>query len=268
MQNRCTLIISHRHKFIFLHCRKVAGSSITALLNRFLGPDDLQIGAWHDSIRLGGAYNRKAIRTLAFENSARSNLIKSIGRSFLSGKKVDLAASINLALKKPYRKVLSNNPPHAPAELVRDFAPDAWRDYYKFCFVRNPYEHAVSDFFWRQSLAKGVDFVEFLKRKQDTTRPDPESVLARPVTNWPIYTIHDEIAVDFIGRFENLSEDLDKALQDIGLDLGESHLPVAKGNTRRQNFSEIYNDETRALVADIYKNELAEFQYKFSDLPT
>jgi hypothetical protein len=37
------MIISHAHKFIFLHARKCAGSSVTAYLNPLLGPDDIQI---------------------------------------------------------------------------------------------------------------------------------------------------------------------------------------------------------------------------------
>ena len=41
------LIISHKYKFIFLNCRKVAGSSITAYLNHFLGPD----GSHYSDIR-------------------------------------------------------------------------------------------------------------------------------------------------------------------------------------------------------------------------
>lgn len=34
------MIISHRHKFIFLHSLKTAGSSITLALAPFLGEDD------------------------------------------------------------------------------------------------------------------------------------------------------------------------------------------------------------------------------------
>ena len=38
------MIISYRHKFIFMHSRKTAGSSVTALLSHHLGPQDIQLG--------------------------------------------------------------------------------------------------------------------------------------------------------------------------------------------------------------------------------
>lgn len=260
------MIISHRHKFIFLHCRKVAGSSITALLNQFLGPDDLQLGAWEESLRFGGRYNRKAIRDLALEPKAQLHLLSHMGKVLSRRRRPNLRGAINVALKQQYCNVLSNNPAHATAELVRDFAPDAWRDYYKFCFVRNPFEHAVSDFFWRKCPAKGVDFVEFLKRKQDRAREDPERVVPSPATNWPIYTIQGKIAVDFVGRYETLSHDLERVFSEIGLDPQQMRLQRAKGETRKKRFAEMYNSEARALVEDVYGLEISEFGYGFSDL--
>jgi hypothetical protein len=35
------LIISHRHRFIFLKTRKTAGTSVEIALSRFCGPDDV-----------------------------------------------------------------------------------------------------------------------------------------------------------------------------------------------------------------------------------
>jgi hypothetical protein len=42
------MIISHKHKFIFLKTRKTAGSSIEKYLYRYLGPDDICTGSPRD----------------------------------------------------------------------------------------------------------------------------------------------------------------------------------------------------------------------------
>ncbi len=47
------MIISHRHRFIFLHCRKAAGSSIAQALAPYLGEDDLHLGTWPEALEAG-----------------------------------------------------------------------------------------------------------------------------------------------------------------------------------------------------------------------
>jgi hypothetical protein len=44
------MIISHKHRFIFVHCCKTAGSSVACSLSRYLGPNDLQFSAITDGI--------------------------------------------------------------------------------------------------------------------------------------------------------------------------------------------------------------------------
>ena len=38
------MIISHKHKFIFIHINKCGGSSVTRALMPYLGPNDLVLG--------------------------------------------------------------------------------------------------------------------------------------------------------------------------------------------------------------------------------
>ncbi|MBC7144148.1 MAG: hypothetical protein H5U24_01950 [Thioclava marina] len=47
------MILSHAHRFIFLHNRKTAGSSISVALARYLGPEDLQLSAIVETLREG-----------------------------------------------------------------------------------------------------------------------------------------------------------------------------------------------------------------------
>ena len=47
------VIISHKHKFIFLHCRKAAGSSISVALAKYLGFRDIQLSAIKETFQAG-----------------------------------------------------------------------------------------------------------------------------------------------------------------------------------------------------------------------
>ena len=61
------MIISHQHKFIFVHCRKTAGSSVVSSLSRYLGPQDLQFSGITDGRKLNLYPPRRVItESLAF----------------------------------------------------------------------------------------------------------------------------------------------------------------------------------------------------------
>jgi len=155
---------------------------------------------------------------------------------------------------------------HPKASVVRDFDDLAWRNYFKFCFVRNPWDHAVSDYFWRCSVrgCSHVTFKEFLKRMDNPEQPDIEGIVPPMRSNWEIYTIDDKIAVDFVGKFENLGADLWKVGQHLGIKLDLNSVPRSKGGIRktRKSLSEIYDYEAVELVRSIYENEIAEFRYE------
>ncbi len=97
---------------------------------------------------------------------------------------------------------------HMPADRVRAYVgEDVWRDYYKFAFDRNPWDRQVSWYLY--------------KTKSKTTRPSFERFMASRrrayVDNHEIYMPGGELAVDFLGRYEHLEEDLNKALAAAGV---------------------------------------------------
>ncbi|PSO54706.1 MAG: hypothetical protein BRC34_06445 [Cyanobacteria bacterium QH_1_48_107] len=70
------MIISYKNKLIFIHCRKVAGSAITAYLNQFIGPDDIQVGVWEDTILNDGSYNKRFYKDIFTSPRSLTNLTK------------------------------------------------------------------------------------------------------------------------------------------------------------------------------------------------
>ena len=254
------MIISHRHRFIFLHCRKTAGSSIAELLSRHLGPNDLHLGTWPEAFNQGIEPNRRARQDLRHPIVVASYLTR-LARNptdiFNQAKRI---AAFNGAQRLKYRSVLGPSPEHAKAVDLRSFTPEAWSQYFKFCFVRNPFERAVSDYIWRTRKRGRSDlsFVEFLQRIQQRDFSHP--VIPHQFDNWPVYTINDRIAVDFVGRFENLEQDVQTALEKIGLPIVQ--LPQEKKMRSKHDLGQWYGHKERLLVEQLFANELNHFNYQ------
>jgi len=252
------MIISYRHRFIFVHCRKVAGSALTAYLNRFLGPADLQVGSWQNALANGGSLNRRFIRDLISPKCLTSLALRTVRKRRING------SMLNNAHKQIYRRALGSDPAHPRATELRSFDPVAWEQHFKFCFVRNPYERVVSDYIWRvQSRGVDVSFRSYLERVADRSKPDPEQVVPRDPDNWPLYTIDGKIAVDFVGRYETLEVDFGEVCERLGLPFRRADLPVAKRKVSDYKYRDWYGSVEKQLVAKIFFSEIEAFEYAY-----
>lgn len=147
---------------------------------------------------------------------------------------------------------------------------DYFEEYFKFAFVRNPWDRAVSTFlyllrggsndqdarFRDQYLAKYTGsfeaFVQDLPAFLDTKFFAPQFVWVCDTEARPI--------VDFVGRFENLQQDLIAIGRRIAIDPSAlSHRNV----TEHGHFRDYYTDNSRELVARAYAKDLALFGYSF-----
>ena len=230
------MIISHRHKFIFLKTRKTASTSTELLLYRHCGPDDIVTPLTPSLLtRERGHRAQHHIRPLTFLDPRPA-----IHRWWpLEG----------------FRFVDYHDHIHA-ADVRRYVGETVWRGYYKFAFERNIYDRQVSWFHYRTKTAwrkwRWPDFRTFL-------RTSPEA----HVDNHFIYMIDGEVAVDFIGRYETLGADLLQVMATLGLAAGE--LPRAKTEDRPRDlgYRDYYDVETRELVASWYPEEVRLFGHSF-----
>jgi hypothetical protein len=258
------MIISHKHKFIFLHSRKCAGSSMEVALNNYLGPDDIQIGSWTETMRRDGKMNNKAIKDAFFSPLSWGVSLKQIAASVLSGKGINLPRVVNSSIKRYYNEKLGDNPACATAESVMNFDPSAWKNYFKFSFVRNPFDFEISDYFWRtKGIDQGLGFKEFLKKKLKITE-DHKGIVPFPSTNWSIYSINNEVVLDYIGTFEKLNEHVSLIGKRIGLPLDIRSFPKVKSAILKpSNIKDFYDNESIEMVNTLHKNELNYFGYTY-----
>lgn len=258
------MIISRERKYIFLHSRKTAGSSVSVSLAKNLAPDDIMIGCWPDAYRYGISYNEFALG-IAKENPV-SYFYFALKNKLRYGRFEPKPTYINRTIKQYFRIHHGFNAgAHSPAAVVRKFDPELWSDAFKFAFVRNPWTHAVSNYWWctRPRRKRNVSFKEYLLRLDDPNRPDPERVRPSIITNWPVYTIDDRMAVDFIGRYENIEQDLGYISERLGFDVSIGSIGAKKESQRQEkSVVEHYDDEGIELVRRIYKKEIDAFSYK------
>lgn len=243
-----------------MHCRKAAGSSIAASLAGHLGADDIHLGTWPEAFEHGVPPNRRAWLDLAHPAAGTSFVARLLRRPPVADRGARIAA-LNGAQRLKYRSRLGHSPEHAHAGRVRAAFPQAWRDYFKFCFVRNPFDRAVSDYLWR-TRKTGDDtltFAAFLDRLERRDFSSP--TIPRHFDNWPIYTIDNRIAVDFVGRFERLDEDLDRVFARLGLDRGP--LARSKSMRREDSYRAWYGAGERNRVEHLFANEIRQFEYSF-----
>ncbi|WP_026613671.1 sulfotransferase family 2 domain-containing protein [Ensifer aridi] len=246
------MIISHRHRFIFIHVPKTAGSTISAYLARNLGPRDLQLGSWKEALANGAKYNRRAL-TAVFRYHSPLKIARTLVRN---GNLNSLAGD---ALR---RRIAGKLTDHSGAAEIEAYDPSAWKHYFKFCFVRNPFERAVSLYNWhyrkadtRPSFSQMLCLIEEGAAKRE--RINWES--------WQLYTKNDEVVVDFVGRQERLADDLRSLCDRLGLSFDERFLMRAKANPAKVDIGSYYKPGDRERIERLFGPEIEYFKYRFPD---
>jgi hypothetical protein len=142
---------------------------------------------------------------------------------------------------------------HATYEQMANFYN--LRDYFKFCFVRNPWDRMVSAYCYAVRV-QGYDgeFTEFVAGAYGlviTKSYRPGHHVAPQLD----YISH----IDFIGRYERLQEDWQVVAGRYGFAKTLQHC----NRSRRQHYGHYYTDKTERLVAAMYEEEIELFKYCF-----
>ena len=155
---------------------------------------------------------------------------------------------------------------HATAYAMRQHFPKEWGKYFKFSFVRNPWDWLVSRFFWQRQFHDEWRNLPFDKFIEETCGQghNPTAFLEL-VTISQLYFLTDEndnIIVDFIGKFENLQADFNKVCNKIGVPRKQLGL---FNTSKHKHYTEYYNDYTRKLVREKYARDIEILGYKFGE---
>jgi sulfotransferase famil protein len=170
-------------------------------------------------------------------------------------------------------------------------SPEQFQAYYKFSFVRNPWDRLVS-FYKYRGHAHRYDFKTFVFKH--LPKPGWTNDYCHVTPQYDFLYEDERCLVDFVGKFESLQADFDKVCLALGLPPGE--LPHANKSLQRHtvasvltgerrkivrnlkrillrgraarntfgHYSEYYDAETRDFVAELYRKDIEAFGYQFA----
>lgn len=180
---------------------------------------------------------------------------------------------------------------HSGVRRVQRYLGDAWDDYLKFSFVRDPYDRLRSLYFYFERmlaarrtrslknallLLPGTDFRDPLKWPGMTPFLESDDFSgflrhpgfsrdlmgARP-QSFQLSGADDALAVDFVGKFETLGEDFAVLADRLGLDGARlGHRNASRNRAASETASaDPAEAADRALVAELYARDYALFGY-------
>ena len=158
---------------------------------------------------------------------------------------------------------------HLLASQVREeVGAKIFEEFYKFAFIRNPWDRIVSQFTYMQQRPDLMDYIGMSSNTEFKVYLEliqqKEHVQWIPQHNF-LFNEQKTLLVDQIGRLETFKTDFSSILANLKLD--ESMQVAHINRTERQPITEYYNDrETVEIVADIYSEDIKLFEYCFDQL--
>jgi hypothetical protein len=149
---------------------------------------------------------------------------------------------------------------HISLEQLRKFMdPAKFAEYFKFAFVRNPFDRFIS-------------YCSFITRERGAFKTDPQKVMRRVLANppsehvlfWPQNTFlvdgEGNLLTDYVGRVETMQQ----SFEFIASKIGVPAVQLQKVNaTERSAYRDYYDQELIDGVAKLYADDLKLFEYDF-----
>jgi len=190
--------------------------------------------------------------------------------------------SIETFIKKNYKILPSCQSKHWPISLHE---PE-YLDYFKFAFVRNPWDWVVSWFSYKEEQGKwgcissknSIDsskkskFKKWLFEtfKENEKLKKENSSLNKSLCYRPLYlsqseyiSIGGELKMDFIGRFESLQKDFDFVCEKLKI---YNNILDFRNKSFHDHYSSYYDRETVDFVKEKYKDDVNNFNYAFEEI--
>lgn len=150
---------------------------------------------------------------------------------------------------------------HIKAKELRAALPaHTFDSFYKFAFVRNPWDWQVSTYHYIRQRLDHPDhdffnsfrsFDDYLDWRIHKEGPELQSEF--------VLSDSGELLVDFVGRYETLSRDCATVCNRIGIECSLPH----RNRSTHANFRDYYSPQAKTLVADAYKDDIEFFGFDF-----
>ncbi|HKJ95056.1 MAG TPA: sulfotransferase family 2 domain-containing protein [Gammaproteobacteria bacterium] len=218
------MLISYRHRFLFVHIAKTGGTSIRTALRPYRW-------GWPYSVPLAlcslmsQMTRPKHVLGIKFPRHAKAIA----AREMLPGEFYDGLFKFTV-VRNPWDLQVSS-----------------------YHHLRREYPSLMQDI---------PDFRAFIRRKLDPGREYNYllDISQERQTDY-VTDLQGHLIVDFIARYENLQADFEVICERIGIRTPD--LPHRRRATDRSDYRDYYDNETRALVAEHYAGDIDRFGYRF-----
>jgi hypothetical protein len=151
-----------------------------------------------------------------------------------------------------------------------------WDRYWKFCFVRNPYDRVVSLYHHKLKMRKRLQVtslkslrtrISYMINKTPTFHDyviniDPRKRLPTSLDNF-LFDEQGTCLVEDVLMFERLHEDLPGFLDSLDIPVSANDIPHLNTSSNRKEYRAYYDEECRERVYDLYRYEFERFGYTF-----
>lgn len=141
----------------------------------------------------------------------------------------------------------------------------SYKGYYKFCFVRNPWDRIVSAYHYLQINMSNLkekfsSFEEFIDLIADENSLTNQYRTMRPQVDFFLDKDGQRL-VNLVGRYETMEDDLKKIGKRLNLDIDLDRINVSQ----RGHYRDYYNDDTAAIISQRFARDIDYLGYTFDD---
>ncbi len=231
------MIISHKHRFIFIKTMKTASTSLEVFLSQYCG-DRGVVTPIYPPVTPHQAQNYQS----------QFNPLPELWLRQRYRQPLQPAWSDYRTQNRFYN--------HLPAWAIRARVPRSiWRTYFTFCVERNPWDKTLSYYHMRRYDSKQPLTLDQHLKGGDFC------------LNHPYYTdiAGDRIIVDRVVRYETLSQELKEVCQRLNIPFSGSLDIRAKADRRNdyRPYRQIYTPQQRQLIERIFAKEIELHGYQF-----
>lgn len=248
-------IISFSRRFIFLKTRKVAGTSVEALIRPYLGDDDV----------VPAVTPRDEFYCASKGAFSRNYLVNSDNEAMYTGLVLEGRFDEAAKFLQSCKKLASSHMSFFQIQKLLERKGFSTDDFWVFTIDRHPYDWLLSTILYDNSLYnKTGDALS--KRNLDDVNRSAKSYLSRPdiekKLNWCMYTKNDRLLVDQVLKYETLREDMSEVLITIIPECDISEMPELKKNKSGLSGTTAFSDEIKELVQCVFSPVFDRLNYQ------
>ena len=212
------MIVSHKHKFIFIHIPRTAGTRVSKSICKRIGVKNWKKFIGEPSSLIEGKVE---------ENG------EWVGNKHIRAKKL--------------KKLVGGK---------------VWKSYFKFSFVRNPWDRAISVYLHNRKNSKLKNVWPKSKKMFRIALKAKYNLLGSNSVQQIDYVTDDrnKVILDFVGKFENLSEDFKFVTKSIGI---SCKINRVYDSTGKKNHVEWYDESSKNVIRREKKDDINKFNYNF-----